>query len=208
MTVRFADFTFDSAQRDLLRRGKRVHLSRKAFDILALLIARRPAVIGKRELLDEIWEGRAVEEENIKNLIAELRRALEDSSETPRFIRTVHGIGYAFCGDSSCEPSTWAILWEGRTIPLARELVIGRATTCDVLLHAKSASRQHARVSLTDSRPSIDDLGSTNGTFVNGERIEGSKALQSGDVISIGSESMTIVEADQSTTAAMVSPQK
>ncbi|PYL83354.1 MAG: hypothetical protein DMF17_13315, partial [Verrucomicrobia bacterium] len=43
MTVRFADFTFDSAQRDLLRRGKRVHLSRKAFDILALLIARRPA---------------------------------------------------------------------------------------------------------------------------------------------------------------------
>ncbi|PYQ59506.1 MAG: hypothetical protein DMF58_11355, partial [Acidobacteria bacterium] len=128
MTVRFADFTFDSAQRDLLRRGKRVHLSRKAFDILALLIARRPAVIGKRELLDEIWEGRAVEEENIKNLIAELRRALEDSSETPRFIRTVHGIGYAFCGDSSFEPSTWAILWEGRTIPLARELVIGRAT--------------------------------------------------------------------------------
>jgi|SRR5207245_1726499 len=204
MPVRFGEFTFDTAQRELLRSGAPIHVSRKAFDILALLIDRRPNVVDKRELLDVIWQGRAIEEENIKNLIAELRRALDDASSSPRFIRTVHGIGYAFCGDVPCKPSGWAVIWEGQTVPVVREIVIGRATACDVRLHSKSASRQHARITLTSSGASIEDLGSTNGTFVNGARIAGPTALKSGDIIAIGAESMTILEADESTTAALI----
>jgi len=205
MGLRFGEFSFDSEQRELRRNETPVHLSRKAFDILGLLIDRRPKVVEKRDLLDVVWQGRAVEEENIKNLIAEIRCALDDDSTAPRFIRTVHGVGYAFCGQAISQDATalWAVLWEGQSIPLDEEIVIGRSRKCQIQLHSNNASRQHARIRVGPSGASIEDLKSRNGTFVNGRRIDAPTSLQNGDNIVIGVDAMTIVTVDEPATATL-----
>jgi pSer/pThr/pTyr-binding forkhead associated (FHA) protein len=66
------------------------------------------------------------------------------------------------------------------------ELTLGRSAECSLQLPAAGASRRHASVSWRDGCALLRDLGSTNGTFLNGERVEGEAALASGDRIRIG----------------------
>src|SRR3954470_7123073 len=99
--VRFADFTLDSSTRQLLHRARgEVRLSPKAFDLLAALVAQRPAVVDKADLHRRIWPDTHVVEANLNVLVAEIRRALDDSRQDARFIRTVHAVGYAFCAEA------------------------------------------------------------------------------------------------------------
>src|SRR5215813_4135451 len=98
MRTRFQKFTVDSNTRLLLRDGSEIHLSTKAFDLLCALLARRPNVVSKEELLGQIWPDRYVAEANLNVLVGEVRRALGDNAQISQFIRTVHGVGYAFCG--------------------------------------------------------------------------------------------------------------
>jgi len=74
----------------------------------------------------------------------------------------------------------------GTQVPVDAETVIGRADDADLTLADAGVSRAHARVSAGASGASIEDLGSSNGTFVNGERITGSRQLQDGDEIQLG----------------------
>lgn len=69
----------------------------------------------------------------------------------------------------------------GREIALKAETVLGRSGECDVLLTEGHASRRHARVLLADGNYWLEDLGSSNGTFVNGSRIAGRVRLSSGN---------------------------
>jgi hypothetical protein len=63
--------------------------------------------------------------------------------------------------------------------------ILGRAGGCDLELDDPTVSKRHARIAY-DGSPSIEDLGSTNGTFVNGKRIEGVAQLRRGDRIGLG----------------------
>lgn len=63
------------------------------------------------------------------------------------------------------------------------DLLVGRAADCDLALADPYLSRHHARLSLTDEAARVEDLGSANGTLVNGERVEGAVVLRDGDVI-------------------------
>jgi pSer/pThr/pTyr-binding forkhead associated (FHA) protein len=63
--------------------------------------------------------------------------------------------------------------------------VLGRAD-CDIVLVDPEVSRRHAIVLATPAGPAIEDLGSTNGTWVNGERISGAHRLRMGDVVRFG----------------------
>lgn len=65
------------------------------------------------------------------------------------------------------------------------ELVIGRDDRCDVVIPDRQVSRQHARITLRDEGYILKDLGSKNGTFVNGREVDGPHALQDGDEIQI-----------------------
>jgi DNA-binding winged helix-turn-helix (wHTH) protein len=94
LRVQFGPFCFDSARWLLLRRGEPVHLTRKAFLLLALLIERRPCVVTKNQILDCIWPDCHVSENSVANLISEIRGAL--GRQAPDHLRTVHGVGYAF----------------------------------------------------------------------------------------------------------------
>lgn len=68
---------------------------------------------------------------------------------------------------------------------LVRSLQIGRSTGSDVPLLDRRISRQHARIDLVEGKPRIVDLGSNNGTYVNGARIEGAVWLDAGDEVTI-----------------------
>ena len=71
------------------------------------------------------------------------------------------------------------------------EIVIGRSADCDLALPSAEASRRHARVRMTPDGPELEDLGSTNGTFLNGFRIEALESLSPGDAIGIGDVTLT-----------------
>jgi len=65
------------------------------------------------------------------------------------------------------------------------DATIGREG-CDIVLPDPEVSRRHAALRITDSGPAIEDFGSTNGTFVNDERVEGVRHLNDGDVVRLG----------------------
>ncbi len=74
----------------------------------------------------------------------------------------------------------------GRTLRVGEELTIGRSPRADLQLHGEGVSRLHARLRKIDGTVHVEDLGSTNGTMVNGERVAGLRALVDGDQIQVG----------------------
>lgn len=202
MRARFAQFTIDAETRQLLSDGRAIHLSPKAFDLLCALIESRPKVVEKADLHARIWPHTYVVDANLNVLIGEIRRALGDSAQDSRFIRTVHGMGYAFCGtasdDSRPRPDRtlfcW-VVWKDRTYQLAEgDNIIGRDPRSDVWVDADGVSRRHAivRVDSNNRRVTLEDLGSTNGTFVERASVEGERALSDGDVIQVGTVDLTV----------------
>jgi DNA-binding winged helix-turn-helix (wHTH) protein len=97
--VAFGSFVLDGERHQLVRDGREVHLSRKAYELLALLIQERPRVITKGELHERLWPSTFVSDATLASLVAELRRALDDPARQHHVVRTVHGVGYAFDGD-------------------------------------------------------------------------------------------------------------
>jgi DNA-binding winged helix-turn-helix (wHTH) protein len=199
--VRFAEFTLDSATRQLLHRGSgEVRLSPKAFDLLTALIEQRPRVLDKADLHRRIWPDTHVVDANLNVLVAEVRRALEDSRREARFIRTVHAIGYAFCGEAvdlterlalrKTPPARCWLVWNERAMVLQDgDNTVGRDPQCTVWLDASGVSRRHARIRIVsgDDAVFLQDLGSKNGTLVQGSPITGEIRLTDGAVMQIGS---------------------
>ena len=194
MRKRFGQFEFRQDTRQLLREREVVPLSPKAFALLELLLAQAPAAVSKDQILGLVWEGTVVSDASLTNVIAEIRAALEDRSRQPRFIRTVHGFGYAFCGEILNSPRsdvTAGTLWRLRVggLPLALmpgENVIGRDPDVAVHIDHSEISRRHARVLVNGDGAVVEDLQSRNGTFLNGKRVESPTALHDGDVLSVG----------------------
>jgi DNA-binding winged helix-turn-helix (wHTH) protein len=202
--IRFGPFTLDSETRQLLRDASEIRLSPKAFDLLCVLVERRPRVVYKAELHDRIWPGTFVVDTNLNVLIGEVRRALSDTPRQSRYIRTVHRIGYAFCEAATVSEDAAATLsprltrcwlvWNDRTFLLAAgENIVGRDPDCDIWLDASGVSRHHARIQIVSASADalLDDLASTNGTLLRGARVEGPEGLKDGDDIQIGSVTLT-----------------
>jgi pSer/pThr/pTyr-binding forkhead associated (FHA) protein len=74
-----------------------------------------------------------------------------------------------------------------RQVPLKPgEFLIGRGPDCDLRLPISAVSRHHCIIRLTDTEASLLDLGSSNGTYLNGQRVRSQAALHSGDDLAIG----------------------
>src|SRR5262245_14162791 len=96
MRIVFGDCELDSGRRFLLRHGRPTPLSPKAFQLLEVLVDRRPEAVAKSELLEHLWAEVFVSDASLHNLIAEIRAALGDNPRAARYIRTVPRFGYAF----------------------------------------------------------------------------------------------------------------
>jgi DNA-binding winged helix-turn-helix (wHTH) protein len=212
MRVRFGDFVLDPGTRQLRRGEEERHLGGKAFDLLELLLQRRPNVVAKEGIRDRLWPGTFVSESTLATVVAELRAALDDDARSPRFLRTVHGVGYAFCGDATPEEPpparasagslSYRLLYEDREIALhPGENLLGRVDEGVVWIESHSVSRRHARICLEGGQATIEDLGSKNGTFCRGQRIAAPVRLSDGDEIGLGKVRLTfrVLSADMAT---------
>jgi DNA-binding winged helix-turn-helix (wHTH) protein len=195
MEIQFGDCVLDLSGRQLHRRGETVRLSPKAYDLLELLISCRPRAFSKSELMRRLWPRTVVVEANLSNLMAEVRAALGDNPRQPRFIRTVYGFGYAFCGAtggetteprSSHDSLCWVICGESRIQLTDGEHLIGRHPASIVPIDSGTVSRHHAAIRVAGDEATLMDLGSRNGTFVCGHKIASEVTLKNGDEIRVG----------------------
>jgi hypothetical protein len=175
MRVLLGDFVLDRATRQLLRGSEERRLEPKAFELLDLLVERRPVAISKQEIRDRLWPDTFVSESSLTGLVAQLRQALGDDPRQPRFVRTVHGFGYSFLSEGGGEIRKTAlpvVMLEDRTFPLSEgENVLGRDAGLAVTLDWPGVSRRHARITVTGAQAVLEDLGSKNGTFLGNRRL-------------------------------------
>jgi DNA-binding winged helix-turn-helix (wHTH) protein len=197
--ARFGEFTLNMGTRQLLQQGTEVHLSPKAFDLLAMLVTDRPRALSKGDLLSRLWPDAFVTEGNLFSLVKEIRRALEDDPRRPRFIRTLHRFGYAFAADASTLSPTPAstasatcwLVGESQIRLSEGPQVLGRDSDADVWFDRPGVSRRHARIVVTGREAMLEDLGSRNGTWLRGTRITERTLVRDGDELRLGSVKLT-----------------
>lgn len=200
MRVRFADYLLDTLARRLVHGTREIHLSPKAFELLKVLVENRPRAMAKQELLDKIWPGVFVSDASLARAVSEIREAVADHSRSEGFLQTVHAFGYRFAttgvveaAEPAAEPAAvpdgpvcWLI---GRDLEFRLtdgEHIVGREPGVSIRLDSPRVSRNHARVTVSARTVSVEDLGSKNGTFVQGVRIQEPTRLEPGDDVQIG----------------------
>jgi DNA-binding winged helix-turn-helix (wHTH) protein len=201
VVYRFGGFALNGDTRQLIAGGEEVHLSPKAFELLVGLVANRQRAVSKGELQQLLWPSTFVEETNLASLAMEIRRALGDTAASPAFLRTVYGFGYRFVGEVTEEkgpPRSGQGLLQPCLVAGNRSMVlmngvniVGRAPDATIAIDARGVSRHHLRILVSPAEATIEDLGSKNGTHVNGSRIGAPVRLSDGDEIRLGETRLT-----------------
>ena len=96
MKYQFSDVRVDGDARQICRGSQIVHLPRKAFDLLLLLLERRPNAVSKEQIHAHLWPDTYVSESSVQALVSDIRHAIGDDGRRRVMLRTVHGVGYAF----------------------------------------------------------------------------------------------------------------
>jgi DNA-binding winged helix-turn-helix (wHTH) protein len=197
MELGFADCLLNTASRQLMRGGSVVPLEPKMYALLEVLIQRRPAVVPNEELDELLWPNVYVARTSLTRLVSELRTVLGDSPRDSRIIRTVYKTGYAFAADvqanraSRPRAGVLYLEWRDRTLPLGEgENIVGRGEECALALDATTVSRRHARIVVQFGNVTVEDLNSTNGTFINDRPISATTPLKDGDQVSFGTAAL------------------
>jgi DNA-binding winged helix-turn-helix (wHTH) protein len=201
MRVRFGECVLDSDTRQLSVRGEAVHLSPKAFQFLELLLENRPKALSKSEIHERLWPGTFVSDGTLASLLVEVRSATGDSARESRFVRTVHRFGYAFSGSAEelrgivsrvgGRKAIYRLIWGTREITLGfGENLLGRDEDAVVWIDDAQVSRRHARILVDEKGALLEDLGSKNGTYLRGKRIEAPRKLADEDQVTIGPASL------------------
>ena len=221
MRVGFGECIFDRASRELTFGGAVVRAGPKLLGLLELLLDARPRALTKDEIHHALWGATFVSDATLTSLVAELRAAIGDDARSPRFIRTIHGYGYAFFGEATVEAirphndnfavALYRIIFGDREIALAAgEHVLGRSGDATILIDDVGVSRHHARITIRGQSATLLDLGSKNGTIVNGSSVQGPVDLTDGAVIVLGATALKfrIVEALGSTETVTAPPSR
>jgi len=194
----FGTICLDTGGRTVSALSGPVHLTRKAFDLLVVLLEARPNAVSKDDLHARLWPDTFVAESSLQNLVHEIRQAIDAPGTQTSWIRTVHGVGYSFCGDVRSSDTRFPpgqrdriLAWlvgESTRVPLRLgENVLGRGLEQETEIDLPTISRRHARIVATDDSTTVEDLGSKNGTWVNDERLDSPRVLTDGDVLCLGS---------------------
>ena len=105
MTFLFGDCVLDPGRRELSRRSEAVAIGPQVFDLLVHLVENREHVVSRDGLLDAVWGGRIVSESTLASHINAVRKAIGDSGQEQRLIRTVARKGFRFIGDVKEAPT-------------------------------------------------------------------------------------------------------
>jgi len=212
MKLAFGDCILDLGARQLSRGGAVVPLEPKMFELLELLINRRPAVVKNEELDEVLWPKVYVARTSLTRLVSELRSVLGDTPRDSKIIRTVYKTGYAFDASVTVaaaphsSPAIFSLIWNDSVLPLLDgEHVAGRGDECELVIDAVTVSRRHARITVHAGNASIEDLDSTNGTSVNGTPISTSTTLIDGSLIALGTAQLVVRKRDPSKETVKVS---
>src|SRR5512146_893412 len=112
-TYRFADFRLATGDRRLSRNGREIYLRPKTYDTLLYLLERQGHLVTKDDLLQALWSDTAVTDNALTRCIKEIRAALSDDVQDPRFLRTVPRLGYEFIAEvQECEPKVDEVVEE------------------------------------------------------------------------------------------------
>jgi len=185
--------TLDRISRD----GRVVRLRPRAMDVLACLALEAGKLASKQNLIDAVWQTEFVSEHALTQVVAELRAALGDDARNPTYIENIPRRGYRLVA---------VVTHVAASVPPARDLsvpfklqgedrdhslsqgpnVIGRTPDADISIDRTEVSRCHARIVVAGTSATIEDLGSKNGTYLNGQRLKQPALLANGDEIWIG----------------------
>jgi TolB-like protein len=100
VSFRFGLFEVDVERQELRREGAVVPIEPQVFDVLLYLIQHRDRIVSKDELFETVWQGRVVSDAALNSRISAARRALGDSGNEQKIIRTLHKRGFRFVGEA------------------------------------------------------------------------------------------------------------
>jgi DNA-binding winged helix-turn-helix (wHTH) protein len=205
MAYRFGRFRYDPVRQGLSKDGFEIPLKHKTGELLLFFLNNPGRLLTREEIVGEVWPGVAVSEASLHFQVGDLRKALGASGEA--LIRTIYSEGYrweaavrpvadrpvrpASGSDSSRPRSRFRLVLEEREVQLPEgENILGRDPDGALWIDDSSVSRRHARILIRGGKATLEDLGSKNGTYVRGKRIEKKVLLVDGDEILIGPASM------------------
>jgi len=142
----FGNFELDLDKVELREKGAVIAVEPQVFALIGFLIENRARVVTKEEIIERIWDGRAISDSAVASRVKSARQALGDDGAAQRLIRTIHGVGFRFVGDAAMRQASIVIA------PLAEQDV---GETPDI---------EHARPSiavLPFGRVGADGLNST-----------------------------------------------
>lgn len=108
----FGEFNLDARLEILKRRGEEIHLAKRPFSVLLFLIENRERVVGRDELLNQFWDGHDVYDDALRKCVGAIRKALDDTNGSPRFIEIRRGSGYRFIGEVAAEKAVGSSSWQ------------------------------------------------------------------------------------------------
>jgi DNA-binding winged helix-turn-helix (wHTH) protein len=155
-------------------------------------------LVTRQDLIDTVWASQFISDNTLTHAIAELRSALGDDAKSPFYIETIHRRGYRLLvGASEADatqkaatgkPPSFHVITSDRSVRLATgENLIGRIPWATVTIDSLQVSRRHAQIFVDGSSALLEDLGSKNGTYLNGCPLEAPAYLADGDRIGLGS---------------------
>ena len=103
---RFENCSLDTDRRELRRAGESVAVEPQVFDLLTYLVENRDRVVSKDDMIASVWGGRIISESTLTSRINSARKALGDSGDKQRLIRTIARKGFRFVGDVHLDGKT------------------------------------------------------------------------------------------------------
>ena len=187
----------------LTRGATTVHVELRVMDVLVHLAIHTSELVTRKQLIESVWGTAFIADNTLTHAIAELRSALDDDARNPTYIETFHRRGYrllARVGDPKSDESgniaerSFVTIVDGdRRVRLSKgENVIGRLPWAAVTIESLQVSRRHARIVVEDGCALLEDLGSKNGTHLNGRPVDSLSTLENGDEIALGTHVVTI----------------
>jgi DNA-binding winged helix-turn-helix (wHTH) protein len=191
----------------LTRDGESIQIELKMMGVLLCLARNAAEVVTRRQLVESVWDEGFVADNTITHAVAELRKAFGDSHRNPLFIETIHRRGYRLIAPvhfyemssfrSSATDLSFLAIARGIEIPLFEgENLIGRGPDATITIPSMKVSRHHAKITVEHDAASLEDLGSKNGTYLNGTKIQETVQLDGGDLIGVGCVTETVLVVD------------